>query len=213
MALYAALGGPVQHDLLARNLALPVHRRSALFALGFSGNPAQLPVLLEHLSSPDRVAAKIAAQAIAIITGLDLQDDAFVTKPSVLAPEVTQLPAAKDDPEAQRSLPPLEDDDLDADLVPAPEDGLPQPNAAAIRVFVEQRSSTLTAGRRYLGGELLRGGVALDWLERAPLRPRHMFALALGIQSRGSAWVETRASSREQRRRLAALKAGTPRLI
>ncbi len=208
MALYAALGGPEQHERLARKLTVPAHRRSALFALGFSGNPEQLPALLQHLSGADPVAAKIAAQAISTITGIDLMDDAFAAKPAGPPPQVQELPPAKDDPEAQRSLPPLEEDDLDADLVPAPEDDLPTPDAAAIRRFCEQPSSKLPAGRRFVHGKPLTAEAVLESLEGAPLRRRHVLALWLGIQTGARAWVDTRTGSREQRRQIAASRAG-----
>jgi uncharacterized protein (TIGR02270 family) len=208
MALYAALGGPERHKRLARKLTVPTQRRSALFALGFSGNPEQLPVLLQHLSDPDPIAAKIAAQAISTITGIDLTDDAFAAKPAGPPPQVQQ-PAGKDDAEAQRSLPPLGEDNLDADLVPVPEDDLPTPDAAAIRRFCEQPSSKLPDGRRFVHGKPLTAEAVLDSLEGAPLRRRHVLALWLGILTGARAWVDTRTGSREQRRQIAVGRAGS----
>lgn len=203
MAIYAALAGPAQHERLAQKLADPRHRRATLFALGFCGSAAQLPTLLGHLSSPDPTAAKIAAQAISTIVGVDLTDDAFVAKPSTPAPPARDVPAAQD-PEAQRSLPSLEEDDLDADLVPAPEDDLPTPDVAAIRRFCELASSKLASGQRYLHGKPLSAGAIVHSLEHAPLRLRHVLALLLGIKTSGKTWIDTRTWSRIQRRQLGA---------
>jgi uncharacterized protein (TIGR02270 family) len=198
MALYASLGGPAQHERLVKKLALPAHRPAALFALGFSGNPAVLPALLARLSDPSPVVAKIAAQAVATIVGIDLQDAAFIaTEPA---------PAAR--PEA--SQPPNEDSP-DADIVPAPEDTLPSPNADAIRRFCEERRSSLVPGKRYLGGRETQREVVLDWLEHAPLRRRHVVALALAIEEGGTFWLDTRAFAEDQRRRLAVARANDPR--
>ena len=53
MVLCAALGSARQRERLSQMVAVSTHRRSALYALGFSGDPAHLPVLFGQLSSPD----------------------------------------------------------------------------------------------------------------------------------------------------------------
>jgi uncharacterized protein (TIGR02270 family) len=206
MALYAMLGGPPQHDRLARKLALPAHRRGALFALGFSGNLAQLPALMPFLSGPDPVVARIAAQAISTIVGIDLG-----AAPFVAAPPAAGAAAPAQDPEAASALPPLEEDDLEADLAPVPEEGLPVPNAEAIRIFCERSTSSLAPGGRYLGGRPAGLEVSLGYLERAPLRRRHVLALGVGIQTGGKVWIDTRAFAPAQRRHIARARAVSSR--
>jgi uncharacterized protein (TIGR02270 family) len=198
MALCASLGGQRQHDALAQKVSVPAHRPAALFALGFSGNPAMLPLLLDRLADPAPQVAKIAAQAVATIVGIDLQDSAFIA----------DEPEPPSDPDA--NLPPLEKDDLDADLAPAPEDALPRPNAQAIRRFCEQQRAAWSPGQRYLAGRDAKRETLFECLEREPLRRRHVLALALAIQGGGTGWVDTRTFAREQRRRLGmARQAGT----
>jgi uncharacterized protein (TIGR02270 family) len=194
MVLYAALGGPAQHRQLELQLTRSKHRPHALFALGFSGNPALVPVLLECLQSSTPREARLAAQAISTITGLDLEEDELVLASNEVADE---------DPE----LLPL-DEDLGADLSLAPEDALPLPNAPAIVRFWRDASPALATGQRYLGGVAYTPGALLEYLERAPMRRRHVLATALGISS--GAWLDTRAFSGTQRAQLASLRATPP---
>jgi uncharacterized protein (TIGR02270 family) len=197
MALYAALGGPTEHERLAAQLDRPSHRAPALFALAFSGNVEQVPRLLAYLDAKEAIVAKRAAQAVSTIVGLDLLDNAFVRRAS--AP-----PGETED--AERSLPPLEEDDLDADLVPAPEDALPTPDAAAIREHCRALSARFDRGRRYLGGQPSSLDTMVEYLERAPLRRRHVIALSLEIRAQGAARVDTRALADRQRGRLASIR-------
>lgn len=201
MALYAVLGGPAQHARLAERLAQPAARNAALFALGYSGAPALLPALLEHLRSDDPLTSKLAAQAIAMITGLDLNDEAFA-RPA--APDATAESEAKEELEA---LPALEDDDLGADLAPAPEAALELPDAHAITRACEQLVPQLDPKRRFLGGRPYGPDTVLDALERGPMRRRETLALAFAIGTAGQAWIDTRAFSAEQRAQIAAARA------
>jgi uncharacterized protein (TIGR02270 family) len=207
MALYASMGGQAEHDRLTALLQRPSHRRAALFALGFSGSPTEVPRLLEYLDSKDPVVAKLAAQATSMITGFDVTHSAFVAKAGE-APRGMQLAPAHEDPEARASLPSLDGDDLEADLVPAPEDALPPPNVGAIRQFCKE--TRLAGPQRYIGGQPMRADVVLGYLEHAPLRRRHSLALALSIQNGGRAWVDTRAYSLAQRRAIKVFGAAAP---
>jgi uncharacterized protein (TIGR02270 family) len=207
MALYASMGGAAQHQRLAALLPRPSHQRAALFALGFSGSVEEVPRLLEYLDAKDPVVAKLAAQAISMIAGFDLTHSAFVAKASDV-PQGAQLSPLHDDPGARASLPPLDADDLEADLVPPPEDALPQPNAAAIRQFC--KDARLAGPQRYIGGHPMRADEVLGYLEHAPLRRRHALALALSIQNGGRAWIDTRAHSATQRRAIKAFGAAAP---
>jgi hypothetical protein len=156
----------------------------------------------------DPLAAKIASQAIATISGIDLRDPALAAPaapPSAKAPE--------EDPEAARALPPLEEDDLDADLVPRPEEELPDPNAIAIRRACESWLPQAAKGARLLGGRPLTPEGVASFLERAPLGQRHVVAMAVGIRTGGSVEIETRGFVGQQRRDLAALRGLDPRAM
>ncbi len=214
-ALYAALGGPEHHQRLAKALGNSQRKAEILFALGFSGNVAMMPVLLEHLESKkpeDELLAKTAAQAIATILGMDLQSDELAMPPKK-RPPAGELPPVGEDPEAKKSLPPLEEDDLDADIAPPPEAELPVPNAAAIRAHWVRVKGGFSAGKRHLGGKPYTPLVALELLERAPMRRRHVVAQALRSRTGGKAVIDTRAFSTAQRTRIAAEKKAPPREV
>ena len=203
MVLLAALGGPRQHARLAEQLQLETARKPALFALGFSGNPTLLPALLEQVRSDDALTSKLAAQAIATITGLDLKDEGFART----------APPAAEAVEAADALPALEDDDLAADLTPAPEDALELPDAAAIARFCEQIAAQLDPRRRYLNGHVFGPEAVLDALERGPLRRRDALALLFTIGTAGQLAIDTRAFCSEQRAQIEAARARAVRSI
>jgi uncharacterized protein (TIGR02270 family) len=197
--LYAALGGPKALDRLAKLLETPLRRSSVTAALGYGGSPRHVPVLLELLRSEDVLEAKRAAAALALVSGLDLADDAYA-----IAPEA----ALEDRAEADAALPAFEDDDLEADLVPPPEDALPTPNPSAIVEFWNRISPAFEERQRYLLG---RAAVEpSDWLEvlaKAPLGARHVLAIAFGIRTGGRAWLDMRVFAEQQRSQLGALRA------
>lgn len=204
-ALYAALGGPEHHTRLARALGDSKRKAEILFALGYSGNVGLMPVLIEHLESERELESKIAAQAIATILGIDLQNDAFAMPPAK-RPPAGKLPPPEEDPEAMESLPPLEEDDLEADLVPPPEAELPVPNVAAIRAHWDRVRGGLIPGKRYLAGKPYTPGIALEFLERAPMRRRHVVAQALRVRTGGKAVIDSRAFSATQREQIASCR-------
>jgi uncharacterized protein (TIGR02270 family) len=189
MIAYALLGGPREHARLAQLRSRPSHRLWALRALGYSGNLGTVPFLLEHLSASQAVEAKVAAHAIAAITGLDLRDSAFRSNG----------PSTEEEP-----LPPLDEDDLDADLTPQPEEALPAPNGPAIQRWCVRFASTRTASKRHVLGEPLSEDALFHALEAGPLGLRHGWSLALAFRSRGRVLLNTQTFSREQRRAMAA---------
>lgn len=206
MALYAALSSPNHHARLVEFLKRDELRADALFALGFTGNPEMMSALLEHLASENASEAKIAAQSIQLITGLDTQDDAYclpVPEPG----EPTILPEPEDDPEAQESLPEFEKDDLDADLRPRPEDAMPEPNAAAVRKWWSESSGRFSNTQRYVLGQPLSVDALIYALESARMRVRHVLAEMLGVRTGGELWLDTRDLVSRQRARMHELRA------
>lgn len=193
MELYAALGGPAQHERLAEVLSLDTHRGPALRALGFSGNPAFVDRLLPYLQEgADPLEAKLAAEAISLIAGLDLRDDAFIVE------HPSEEEAAEDDEDALPAL----DDDLEADLSLKPEDALPTPDPHAIHAWWEAEAPKLDKARRHLAGKPWSPAAIADYLEHGALRNRHMVALSLSTRTGGGVCVDTRAFSQRQRAQL-----------
>ncbi len=182
MELYAALGGPPQHDRLVEALALDSHRAPALRALGFSGNLGVVERLLPYLQDgADHLEAKLSAEAISLTAGLDLRDDAFI------------IEEEDEEEEAEEEALPALDEDLEDDLTLEPEDALPTPNPEAIRQWWEAESPRLDKSKRHLAGQPWSGTAIADYLVRGALRDRHMIALSLSIRTGGAAHVDTRA--------------------
>jgi uncharacterized protein (TIGR02270 family) len=199
MALYAALGGPADHERLTDLLAQPACARHALLALGFSGNVRALGPLQRAVEGPDEGRRKLAAHAISMITG----GAPAPAKAPAAPPPPAALPAAEDDPEARASLPPLEDDALDADLAANAGESLPEPDVAKTREHCAEILRTRPADRRWLGGEPFTLDALVRRLAVAPLGHREVHAAALFVRSRGTAWVHTRRPVAVQRVQMA----------
>lgn len=196
MQLYAALGGHAQATRLAELLDSPQRRHDALFALSFSGDVKLVPELLPRLRSADALEAKLAAQAIAGITGLDLRDDQYALP--------IETGDAADLDEAAEALPALDEDE---ELELPPEDALPRPDAAAILEYWRRESARFDPAQRYFAGQPLTVPGVLDYLERGSLRLRHGLARMLAIRTGGAARLDTRALVGRQRTRIEELRA------
>jgi uncharacterized protein (TIGR02270 family) len=205
LALFAALGRSGQTVGLVTLLDREELRARVLFALGFTGDREMVPVLLEYLRRDDRALAKIAAQSIQLITGLDTQADEY-TLPIPAPVEPRELAPPDEDPEAQASLPALEAEDLEANLVPIPEDAMPDPDVDAIRKQWEAMQSKFTPQYKYVFGQPLSVASLLDGLEHGRMRTRAPLALALAIRTEGQCWLDTRMLVRDQRTRLAQIR-------
>lgn len=149
-----------------------------LWALGFSGRLAAADACLE-LMRREPVAA-LAGEAFSAITGLRIEGP---------------YAASSEEPEAAVSL---EEEDLDADLVPKPEDVLPLPQADAVATWWREVRPRLDPRQRYLEGQPFTPQALLEALARAPMRRRHALALELALRSRGALQVPTRAFVKRQ---------------
>jgi uncharacterized protein (TIGR02270 family) len=188
MLLMALLGGPAEHEILVNHLARPSHRHATLFALGFAGQAALGNTLLDVMSGDDPRGARLAGEAFSNLTGLDTSMDPYVE------PEP---------PETGESLPPLEQDELEADLVPPVEDDLPLPNPQAILAWWQANAGRFDVRHRLLWGRPWTVETAYEVFEQAPLRRRHPMALWFAIRSSGRVQVHTRAFSGVQRAQIA----------
>jgi len=203
-ALYAALGGRSEHAELESRLARAKDPRPWLRALGHSRNAGVVPALLPYLEADEPAEKKLAFEAIGLIVGIDLHGDAFASEPSA-ATDPRELPPVERDPEAREALPPLSEDDLDADLALDAETALPMPEVSAVRAFWEERKSRFQADSLYLWGRAEDPAGLAHFLERGPMRNRHVVATAVALRSGGLVRVDTCALSSIQLRQLRAL--------
>jgi uncharacterized protein (TIGR02270 family) len=181
MQLTAALGGRSHHRQILELAREPELKQACLSALALSGNADVLPALLEQIAGKDAPAAKLAAQAFAAITGLDLREESF----------------SSPDP----------DPDPDPDRAPIPEEALHSPNAEAIAAWLRANHPNLDASKRLLHGTPLTLAGLIDALENAPLRRRHGLALMLCLRTHAALRIDTRLFSAVQRNRIASVRA------
>jgi len=191
MTAYALLGGPTHRERLSESIASKGRLFPVLRALGFSGSPDVVPMLLERLGANVRLEAKVAAQALVAITGLDFRKDDF---------------AAPSGPEKAESFPPLEQDDLDTDLVPPPEEALPVPSAGAIRAWWSSQGGTLKGARRLVLGNPRSPATLFDALGAGPAGLRGGWAMALHLSSGGRFWLDVEGLLAAQCAQLAAAR-------
>ncbi|WPB78297.1 TIGR02270 family protein [Archangium violaceum] len=181
--LLLALGGEEQDiQLLIARATSAVADDGALFALGFTGQIPAMETCLNLMGQ--QPLAALAGEAFSAMTGLHLA-----------ASYVLQ-------PREEESLPPLEED-LEHDLGPKPEDGLPIPDREAVAIWWTQARKNFNRGERYLRGVAFSIDGLLGELERGPMRRRHAHALELAVRSRGNCILQTRAFTERQYAELA----------
>ncbi|HVG60016.1 MAG TPA: hypothetical protein VNA24_15775 [Hyalangium sp.] len=164
-------------------------REDVLWALGFSGHALAAKACLRWMG--DDKAAALAGEAFSAITGLKLEE------------EYRKAPK-----EAGDALVPLEQENLDAILVPGPEASLPVPALDPVDRWWQKARRDFERGTRYLRGNRFDAGTLLEAIEREPMRRRPVLALELAIRSRGAHLLQTRAFTRGQRSELSAALAG-----
>lgn len=189
----ALLGSAATHDRLIAQLDDSTRRPATLWALGFSGRVAAVDACMDLLA--DAELGALAAELVCAIAGLPLDDERYWREP----------PAD----EREDALPPLEEDDLDADLVPSSDAQLPLPEPEAIRSWWQERRAHFDPSRRFIAGQLLSQTAMLHALEHGSLRRRHALALGLAMRSRATR-LDTRALCRTQREQLAELAKMAP---
>lgn len=185
----AQLGTERDHELLLAALAKDSLRRDALFAAGFAGTIRAADACAEAMRSDKDV--QVAAESLCAITGLSLERERWVE------PE----PPEPDEPI------PLEQEDLDADLVPTPDDLLPRPMIAEVLSWWQKHRAQLSTAARYARGQPMTMRELQKLLETGPMRRRHATALELSIRTNGRYDVATRAFTTTQRRQMRAFEA------
>ncbi|ABF88839.1 conserved hypothetical protein [Myxococcus xanthus DK 1622] len=195
MVLLAMGGGVQELPFLMALLDAEKLRPQALWALGFSGWVAAMEACLAWLEVPS--VAQLAGEAFAAMTGLRLEG------PYALPPG--------ERPEDVPPPPELEED-LDADLVPKPEDDLPWPNVTAVRGWWAAEKKRFVKDTRYLLGRPFSGSGLVEALETSPMRRRHVLARELALRSQGTLTVRTRAFTYVQRAEQAKARAASARI-
>jgi uncharacterized protein (TIGR02270 family) len=165
-----------EHLQLQESLGADALRSAAAWALGFAGTRAAadacLDLVLQDLEAP------LACEAFCSITGLDLEAGGL------------REPRQRPDEDAPVAF---DDDDLDADLVPAADDDLPRADAARVARWWDQNRGRFSPEQRYLEGRPLDDAALIEALARGKMRRRHTLALAFAIRTRGRLQLNTRA--------------------
>ena len=195
MVLLALGGDEAEASVLVSRVESAELRADALWALGFCGRVAAMEVCVKYLEVP--AVARLAAEAFSAMTGLRLEG-AYALPPGA-RPEGAPVP-----PEEQESL--------DADLVPRPEDDLPWPHVAAVRAWWAQNHPRFAQGTRYLLGQPFSGPVLVEALESSPMRRRHVLARELALRTGGQHVIPTRAFTHRQREAVARARGACARL-
>jgi uncharacterized protein (TIGR02270 family) len=163
----------------------------AIWALGFAGTRAAVDACADLIRQGQHAA--LAFEAFCAITGA-----------SMTALRGDEADEAKEREDASAKLPPLEEDDLGADLTNRPEVLLPKPDAAAVARWWTANRPRFAPETRYLAGRPSGPAALRLALRAAPMRRRPALALDLAMQTRGAEQISALALCREQRRQIAA---------
>lgn len=165
-----------------RALANAGEPRPAIAGAAALGDPAAVPWLFEHLEAPET--ARLAAGALAQMTGVDLDQEKLAAKPPA---DFTAGPT--DDPD-------------DEDVAMDPDRGLPWPDVAALRAWWGKRSGDLKRGTRYLLGKPMDPAWLEEVLRRGRQPARASAAMELSMRDRGRPIFEVRGPGDRQSRAL-----------
>lgn len=192
--LVAALwGGTAQHEGLMARVARPAPCEHALFALGYTGNQAVVPLLVAQLAqaTAPRV-RRLAALALTTLTGRPVPK----APPNILPPPTTA------------TLPNLAQD-LQQQLVPHPLDALPLPTQTPLpaEAWLPETPPT-SQPTPILLGQAFSPDQALRALEQLPLRCRPPLALWLELVTQGLLRVDPGALCCTQRSQMASARNG-----
>lgn len=166
------------HRLLVELAATPTPE--LVWAVGLTGRIAAVDLVIELLDHPEL--ARLAGEVVCTIGGLSMTEDRFWLDRGA--------PVGGDEDDA---LPDLDDDDLEADLVPSGDDSLRLPNSDEIRAWWAQRRGGLQPNLRHSKGRPLDLAQLARSLSELPNRRRHPLALELAARTLGRVQISTRA--------------------
>ncbi len=181
--LQAIWGDDKDTAQLVTHLSDASKRADVLWALGFSGRPLAVDACLEFLKQETPV-ARLAGEAFSAVTGLELR--------GVYAVEL----------EEEESLPPLEKEDLDADLSPKFEDELPVPAFEAVTDWWRRARRDFSRSKRYVNGVPFDGAALWNALTSDSMRRRHIHTKELSLRTHGTLDIRTLAFTSRQREEL-----------
>ena len=182
--LLALFGAAAEHEVVFNALRIPGLQPAAIWAIGHIGNVRAAEACIAGMQHEP--VARACGEAYCWMTGADLVRDRLA---------VEETPA---------DAPAFEDDDLDANLVPAPEALWPQPNPDAVRKHWLKQGTDWGAGVRHVRGKPVTGDILLDAIETGPMLRRPDLVLELRVKTRGRYDVETRAFTPRQRQMMVA---------
>lgn len=185
--LLALFGTAGEHEIVFNALRIPSMQAAAIWALGHIGNVRAAEACLAGMQHEPL--ARACGEAYCWMTGADLGNDRLAIE------------------ETPPDAPAFEDDDLDANLVPAPESLWPRPDPDAVRKHWLKVGAEWGATVRHVRGKPATGDLLLTAMETAPMLRRHDLALELRVKTRGRYDVETRAFTPRQRQMMAAGRA------
>ncbi len=183
LTLVAQLGTDREHDLLLAALANDSLRRDVLFAAGFAGTVRAADACAEAMRSDED--APVAAESFCAITGLSLEREHLV-EPEPPGPD---------------------EENVDANLVPAQDDLLPRPKVADVLSWWKRHRGQFSTAARYARGQPLTMRELQNVLETGPMGRRHATALEMSIRTNGRYDVATRAFTATQRKQMRAFEA------
>ncbi len=185
---FVALFGTIEdHDIVYSALRIPALQKDAIWALGHLGTARAAEACLAGMRHEPL--ARLCGEAYCWITGADLVRD-----------KLEKLGPAEEPPA-------FEDDDLDANLVPAADELWPMPDVDAAREHWNARRAEFAPDVRYAHGTPVTPAAQMALVETGPMLRRHDLVLELRSRTRGAYDVETRAFSARQRQMMAAARA------
>ncbi len=187
LRLLALFGKAEDHEVVYAALPVPALQSHAIWALGHIGTARAVESCLAGMRH--EAIARACGEAYCWITGADLLRDRLERQ------------------EATPEVPPFDEDNLDADLVPPPEAFWPLPDPDAARKHWLARSSDFSADARHIHGRPVTGDVLLAMVETGAMLRRPDLVLELQARTRGRYDVETRAFASRQRQMMAAGRA------
>lgn len=177
----AALGSAAEQQLVIDALREPALQRAGLFAIAYIGTAEAVEICLTGMR--DEKLARSAGETYCAITGAQLVRDGLTL------PEPAEAP----------SPPPLENDPLDANLVPAAADQWPLPDPDAVRDHWQGVQRQFGHGMRHWRGRPVGLEGLAAALEHGAMHRRDDLALELAVRTAGKYDVETRAFAQAQR--------------
>jgi uncharacterized protein (TIGR02270 family) len=187
LPLLALLGSAEDHEIVYRALRIAPLRPQAIWSLGHLGTARAAEVCIAGMNH--EAVARECGEAYCWITGADLARDGLAKAETV--PEV----------------PAFEDDDLDANLVPSPEELWPLPDAYAVQQHWLARRPDMHPTARHIRGVVASRATMLAAVETGPMLRRPDLVLELRARTSGQYDVETRAFTARQRTMMAAARA------